>query len=113
MDSIVNLIYSVVIMVLLMELIKHVRGPHVQRKKIIMITFNKNSNIEPVLGLSFGFLVGGIRGDPGAVGQGRNNGGESFQERAQSKCLSLIGHKKITFCAHSEASIYRAVLVIF
>ena len=33
MDSIFNLIYSVVIMVLLMELIKHVRGPHVQRKK--------------------------------------------------------------------------------
>ena len=84
-------------MVLLMELIKHVRGPHVQRKKIIMITFNKNGNIEPVLGLSFGFLVGGIRRDPGAVGQGRNNGGESFQERAQSKCLSLIGHKKNYF----------------
>ena len=28
-----------------------------KEKKIIMITFNKNGNIEPVLGLSFGFLV--------------------------------------------------------
>ena len=78
-----------------------------------MITFIKNGNIEPVLGLSFGFLVGGIRGDPGAVGQGRNNGGESFQERAQSNVCLWLDTKKITFRAHSEASIYRAALVIF
>ena len=53
MDSIFNFIYSVVIMVLLMGLVKHIRGPHVQRKNcyIIMITFNKNCNIESVLGL--------------------------------------------------------------
>ena len=36
-----------------------------KEKKIIMITFNKNGNIEPVLGLLFVFLVGGIRRDPG------------------------------------------------
>ena len=52
MDSIFNLICSVVIMVLLMGCVKDIHGPHVQRKNvIIMITFNKNSNIEPVLGL--------------------------------------------------------------
>ena len=50
MDSIFNLICSVVIMVLLMGFVKDIHGPHVQRKNvIIMITFNKNSNIEPVL----------------------------------------------------------------
>ena len=32
MDSIFNLIYSFVIMVLLMGLVKHICGPHVQRK---------------------------------------------------------------------------------
>ena len=52
MDSIFNLICSVVIMVLLMGFVKDIRGPHLQRKNvIIMISFNKNSNIEPVLGL--------------------------------------------------------------
>lgn len=39
-------------MVLLMGFVKDIRGPHLQRKNvIIMISFNKNSNIEPVLGL--------------------------------------------------------------
>ena len=41
MDSIFNLICSVVIMVLLMGFVKVIRGPHLQRKNvIIMITFN-------------------------------------------------------------------------
>ena len=39
-------------MVLLMGFVKDIRGPHLQRKNvIIMISLNKNSNIEPVLGL--------------------------------------------------------------
>ena len=37
----------------LLILVKQICGPHVKRKiKIIMITFNKNCNIEPVLGLN-------------------------------------------------------------
>ena len=116
MDSIFNLICSVVIMVLLMGFVKDIRGPHLQRKDvIILITFNKNSNIEPVLGLCLVSLLvaSACWWDPGAVGQGQNNGGESFQERAQSNVCLWWDTKKITFCAHSEASIYLAALAIF
>ena len=85
MDSFFNLICSVVIMVLLMGFVKDIHGPHVQRKNviIIMITFNKNSSIEPVLCLCLVSLSVASVETKGAVSQGQNNGGKSFQERAQ------------------------------
>lgn len=69
-----------------------------ERIVIIMITFNKNCHIEPVLGLRLvSLLVASSETQGRLVGQGRNNGGESFQERAQSNACLLLGTKKLLF----------------
>ena len=100
-------------MVLLMGFVKDIRGPQVQRKNvIIMITFNKNSNIEPVLCLCLVSLLVASVETQGRSVRARIKVAKVCR-KSSIKCLSLIGHKKISFCAHSEASIYRAALVIF
>ena len=113
MDSIFNLICSVVIMVLLMGFVKVIRGPHLQRKNvIIMITFNQNSNTEPVLCLCLVSLLVASAETHGRSVRAGITVAKVFKKELNQMFVS-DWTQKITFCGHSEASIYRATLVIF
>ena len=98
MDSIFNLICSVVIMVLLMGFVKDIHGPHVQRKNvIIMITLDKNSNIEPVLCLCLvSLLVASVETQGWSVRAGITVA-KVFQKELNQMFVSDWTQKKLLF----------------
>ena len=77
-----------------------------------MITFNKNSNIEPVLCLCLVSLLVASAETHGRSVRAGITVAKVFKKELNQMFVS-DWTQKITFCGHSEASIYRATLVIF